>query len=58
MGKRWEFGDVDEDGHEVAVCVECDGTGGGDEPELDEDGEETGSPEPCPVCCGFGRVDW
>lgn len=55
---RYQPGDLDEDGSEIAVCLECDGTGNSDEPELDEDGEETGAMEPCPICCGFGRLDW
>lgn len=58
MSARWNFGDIDEEGYEVAVCIACDGSGIGDHPEFDEDGEETGHNEPCPVCCGFGRLDW
>lgn len=55
---RYKPGDLDEDGSEIAVCLECDGTDNSVEPEFDEDGEETGRMEPCPVCCGFGRLDW
>lgn len=55
---RYQHGDIDEDGDEVIVCTECDGTGDGEEFELDDEGDETATREPCPVCCGFGRLDW
>lgn len=57
---RWQEGDIDEDGDEVVVCMECDGTGKGDYVSADdlEPDDEDGIREDCPVCCGFGRLDW
>lgn len=39
----WEHGDVDEDGDEIVVCLECDGSGK--------------APEECDACAGTGMID-
>lgn len=54
----WTPGEIDDDGEEVVVCDECEGTGHSEEPEVEDDGEETGRMADCPVCSGFGRLDW
>lgn len=47
----------------VAECSECEGSGvWGDHPRFnfEEPVNHQGNPDllDCPVCCGFGRIDW
>ncbi len=60
---HYEPGDIDEDGDEVQVCPECEGSGKDSEYDPEEwgEGDERHPLAPigdCPVCCGFGRLDW
>lgn len=54
--------DDDEEDEEIVECPECDGTGVGEEDRYDLSipVNHNGSQEKqdCPICCGFGRLDW
>ncbi len=51
-----------EDGEMGAWCPECEGSGCSEQERIDYDTpvNHRGNPdcEDCPVCCGFGRLDW
>lgn len=55
MSRVYQHGDVDEDGDEVVVCEECDGTGKGDYVSADElePDDEDGIREDCPFILRF-----
>ena len=60
MSGKWEVTVANED--EPATCPECDGSGVSDRERfnfsetVNHDGDQQFMD--CPVCCGFGRLDW
>jgi hypothetical protein len=43
---------------EDAICPHCDGDGIDPETEEDTEIEDDSPPRDCPVCCGFGILNW